>query len=149
MTPPFATDFTGPEESPGFLLWQVSNLWQRKQRAALKALDLTHVQFVLLANTAWHTHQGQQLTQAQLAHHAQIDVMMTSQVLRTLEEKGLVHREAHPRDTRANLLSVTPAGLETATRAVALAEGVDRAFFGQLHEHTGQLTALLKQLLEE
>src|SRR3546814_15453085 len=38
-----------PENSPGFLLWQVTNQWQRRLRATLEPLGLTHVQFVLLA----------------------------------------------------------------------------------------------------
>jgi hypothetical protein len=38
-----------PDKSPGFLLWQVTLRWQRKVTIALAPLDLTHVQFVLLA----------------------------------------------------------------------------------------------------
>ena len=42
-----------PEDSPGFLLWHVTLRWQRDIAAALAPLDLTHVQFVLLATTWW------------------------------------------------------------------------------------------------
>lgn len=42
----------GPATSPGFLLWHVTLRWQRAITAALRPLDLTHVQFVLLAS-AW------------------------------------------------------------------------------------------------
>lgn len=45
--------FASPDDSPGFLLWQVSNLWQRKMKAELSDLGLTHVQFVLLAGIVW------------------------------------------------------------------------------------------------
>ena len=48
-----ATGFSGPDDSPGFLLWQVTNRWQAAQRAALKPHRLTHVQFVLLATLTW------------------------------------------------------------------------------------------------
>ena len=41
--------FESPDDSPGFLLWQVTNLWQRRIRAALEPLGLTHVQFVFVA----------------------------------------------------------------------------------------------------
>ena len=41
------------DDSPGFLLWQVTNKWQAAQRAALKPFGLTHVQFVLLASLTW------------------------------------------------------------------------------------------------
>ncbi len=31
-----------PEESSGFLLWQVTNLWQREIKKALEQYGLTH-----------------------------------------------------------------------------------------------------------
>jgi hypothetical protein len=40
-----------PNESPGFLLWHARLRWQRDIAQALAPLDLTHVQFVLLACT--------------------------------------------------------------------------------------------------
>ena len=46
------SQFSEPEHSPGFLLWQVSSLWRRKIETALYPLGITHVQFVLLANEA-------------------------------------------------------------------------------------------------
>ncbi len=49
MTAKAHSEFSYPEESPGFLLWQVSNLWQKLQRKALSQLNLTHVQFALLS----------------------------------------------------------------------------------------------------
>ena len=45
--------FAGPGDSPGFLLWQVTNRWQQAQRAALKPYGLTHVQFVVLASLTY------------------------------------------------------------------------------------------------
>ena len=76
-----------PEESPGLLLWHVTLRWQRDMAAVLAPLDLTHVQFVLLATTWWLNSRGQHPNQLALAHQAGTDVKMTSQVLRTLEAK--------------------------------------------------------------
>lgn len=143
----FVSAYETPAQSPGFLLWQVTNLWQRRQRAALKALDLTHVQFVLLAALSWLTREDEQVTQVQLAQFAQVDVMMASQVVRTLTEKGLIERGPHPRDTRANLLRVTPHGQAAAVRAIRLVEQVDREFFSILDSGVDQLTRFLQQLL--
>jgi DNA-binding MarR family transcriptional regulator len=55
--------------------------------------------------------------------------MMTSQVLRTLETRGLVSRTAHPTDSRARQLAVTAAGSALAGRAIAAVEDADRSFF--------------------
>jgi MarR family transcriptional regulator, organic hydroperoxide resistance regulator len=141
--------YTTPQESPGFLLWQVTNLWQRRQRAALKSLGLTHVQFVLLAGIVWLSRDDEPVTQARLAQHAQTDPMMTSQVVRTLERKGLVRRAAHPRDSRAKSLHGTSQGLELAKRATVLVEQTDDAFFSSLKESSACLVELLQHLLAE
>ena len=50
---PLASAFEGPDDSPGYLLWRVSNSWQREQRNALQPLGLTHTQFVVLAVASW------------------------------------------------------------------------------------------------
>jgi DNA-binding MarR family transcriptional regulator len=140
-----ATGFSGPEESPGFLLWQVTNRWQAAQRAALKPFGLTHVQFVLLASLSW-LDVGGPVTQRRLADHAAADVMMTSQVLRVLEERGLIRRAPHPDDRRARALAVTQDGQALADRAVVAVEACDRAFFGALGPDAAGLTVLLGRL---
>ncbi|MFJ6798788.1 MarR family winged helix-turn-helix transcriptional regulator [Streptomyces sp. NPDC091268] len=119
-----------PGESPGFLLWHATLRWQRDISAALAPLGLTHVQFVLLACTWWLNGQGGHPNQQALARQAGTDVKMTSQVVRTLEDKGLVAREVDPADTRAKRLRVTEAGAELAPRAIAAVEEVDARFFG-------------------
>ncbi|OKI42482.1 MarR family transcriptional regulator [Streptomyces sp. CB03578] len=118
-----------PGESPGFLLWHVTLRWQRDITAALTPLDLTHVQFVLLACTWWLNGQGERPNQLAVARQAGTDVKMTSQVLRTLEKKGLIEREVDPADTRAKRLRVTALGAELAPRAIAAVEEVDARFF--------------------
>ena len=51
--------FKKAEDSPGFLLWQLTNQWQQQQRKALKTLGLTHPQFVALAGTLWLSSQSE------------------------------------------------------------------------------------------
>jgi DNA-binding MarR family transcriptional regulator len=119
-----------PGESPGFLLWHATLRWQRGIAAAIGPLGLTHVQFVLLACTWWLNEQGEHPNQLTVARQAGTDVKMTSQVLRTLEDKGLLARETDPADTRAKRLRVTAAGAELAPRAIEAVEGVDAEFFG-------------------
>ncbi|MFD8596610.1 MarR family winged helix-turn-helix transcriptional regulator [Kitasatospora sp. NPDC059646] len=118
-----------PGDSPGFLLWHATLRWQRDIAAALSPLDLTHVQFVLLACTWWLNSQGEHPNQLAVARRAGTDVKMTSQVLRTLEQKGLVEREVDPADTRAKRLRVTDAGADLAPRAIAAVEHADAQFF--------------------
>ena len=132
-------------DSPGFLLWQVTNRWQAAQRAALKPFGLTHVQFVLLASLAWLEVEGP-ITQRRLADHAATDPMMTSQVLRVLQARGLITRTPHPQDGRAQMLAVTPAGAALANRAVVAVERCDRDFFEPLGAAAAGFTSSLGTL---
>jgi DNA-binding MarR family transcriptional regulator len=140
-----ASEHTDADESPGLLLWQVTNQWQALQRATLKPFDLTHVQFVLLASLTWLDVDGP-VTQRQLADHAATDPMMTSQVLRSLEERGLVRRAPHPDDGRARALTVTPKGRAFANKAVVAVEACDNEFFDVLGKDKVVLTRALRTL---
>jgi len=136
-----------PDDSPGFLLWQVTLRWQRDITAALVPFGLTHVQFVLLASTWWFNTRGEQPTQVALAAHAGADVKMASQVVRTLERKGLLTRAVDPVDTRARRLLATEAGRQLAPRAVEAVEAVDAALVARLSTpDAARFTAVLRRL---
>ncbi|MBU6340763.1 MAG: MarR family transcriptional regulator [Bacteroidetes bacterium] len=136
-----------PEESTGFLLWQVTNLWQRSIKKALEPYDLTHSQFVLLASTHWLRLHAQEVTQIVLSNHTKIDPMTTSTVLRTLQQKGLLVRQEHQTDTRAKTVALTEAGIQIVKEAVVAVEQFDHAFFSVLGEELGGLNSSLLNLL--
>jgi DNA-binding MarR family transcriptional regulator len=140
------TRFTA-DESQGLLLWQVTNRWQAAQRAALAPFDLTHVQFVLLASLTYlAARRAEPVMQRDLANHAATDPMMTSQVLRTLEQKGLIGRRDHPHDRRAKALAPTETGAALVNRALVAVEDCDHEFFAPLGAHTHAFAGALKQL---
>ncbi len=138
--------YSVPGDSPGFLLWKVSNQWQRAQRAALKPFELTHGQFVLLANLWWLQEHSEVVTQNDLAHHAEIDVMMTSDLVRKLEERGLMRRTEHPHDSRARSIRLTAAGKRLVGEVVPVVENVDQTFFEGLGAEAATFGALLRRL---
>lgn len=144
---PFQVEKAG--DSSGFLLWQVTNLWQREIRKALEPLDLTHPQFVLLASTHWLALSGQEVTQILLSNHSKIDPMTTSTVLRTLQTKGLLTRQEHPTDTRAKTVALTQSGIDLTVKAVKTVEEFDHAFFSKLGNETGDFNRKLAILLGE
>ncbi|MBW7453279.1 MarR family winged helix-turn-helix transcriptional regulator [Paenibacillus sepulcri] len=145
-----SSEFKESRDSPGFLLWQTTNIWQREIRRVLEPLELTHPQFVLLFSCQWLNGKGSDggVTQVQLANHAQMDVNVTSQVLRTLEKKGYIKRSPHSIDTRAKVITMTAPGNDLATRAVQVVEAADRAFFESIGDDKGQLIDLLLQLVK-
>ena len=141
------TEFEGPEESPGFLLWQVSVQWRREIETALATLGLTHPQFVLLASLGWLTQNRSDITQVELARHCKTDTTMTSQVLRALEKKGLLERKKRKGNDRSKFPSLTPNGVQMIERAIPLVEIVDRKFFQKLGNKTKQCVEILKILV--
>lgn len=136
------------EESSGFLLWQVTNLWQREIKKALEPYDLTHSQFVLMASIHWLTLHKQDVTQILLSSHSKIDPMTTSTVLRTLQTKGLLQRQEHLTDTRAKTVGLTDDGKKIIKQAVKAVETFDRFFFARLGEKTEIFNKQLLTLLE-
>lgn len=141
--------FEGPKHSPGFLLWQVSTQWRRQIEAVLATLDLTHPQFVLLANIGWLTRDGKQVTQIALARHCGTDINMTSQILRTLERKEYIERKQREGDERSKLPHLTGKGAQLIEQAIPLVEAVDKEFFGKLQHDTKKCVEILQRLTEE
>lgn len=143
------TDFSfeKSEESTGFLLWQVTNLWQREIKKALEKYELTHSQFVLLASIHWLSLDKQNVTQILLSNHTKIDPMTTSTVLRTLQAKGLIKRQEHETDTRAKTVGLTELGLKNIEQAIKTVETFDKTFFVTLKENTQEFNEQLLTLL--
>lgn len=137
-----------PEQSSGFLLWQVTNLWQREIKKALEDYKLTHSQYVLLASIHWLTIHKQEVTQIVLSSHTKIDPMTTSTVLRTLQQKGLIQRQEHLTDTRAKTVELTKDGKTIIKKAVVTVEKFDAYFFSVLGTKTTEFNDNLLILLE-
>ncbi|MCW0194282.1 MAG: MarR family transcriptional regulator [Rhodococcus sp.] len=145
MVKKLETDFEDAGDSPGLMLWRVTNAWQASIRAALRPFDLTHVQFVLLAALTWLDAETP-ITQRDLAEYARTDPMMTSQVIRTLESKKLVERRPHPTDARARSVVVTQGGAALAGKANRAVEASDREFFAALGDRQAAFVAMLGML---
>jgi DNA-binding MarR family transcriptional regulator len=99
----------------------------------------------VLACTWWFNSHGEAPNQLTLARQAGTDVKMTSQLLRTLEGKGLIDRDADPSDARAKRLRVTSRGADLAPRAIAAVEEADRQFFDPL---SPDAMAILRRLAQ-
>lgn len=110
------------EESSGFLLWQVTNIWQREIKKILSQYGLTHSQFVLLASVYWLSLHSSSVTQIMLSGHTKIDPMTTSTVLRTLEQKNYITRSEHETDTRAKVVLLTKNGEDLTRKLIPIIE---------------------------
>lgn len=141
--------FKKPEDSPGYLLGQLTMLWQRKQKRVLDPLDLTHTQFVLLCALAWLSRESDQVTQVDIANQGNADRMMVSKVLRTLEEKKFITRHEHLTDTRAKTIKLTPEGEKVLQKAIVSVESVDLEFFNKLGTGLRTFNSTMAALIEQ
>ena len=110
---------------------------------------MTHPQFVVLTTLAALLRQQEWVSQTDIAQFSDMDVMTVSQIIRLLVKKGLIMREVHPKDSRANIILLTEMGLQKINQALPLVEGIDQAFFGKLENNTETLNQLLIELEAE
>lgn len=145
--------FKTPGESPGYLLGQITLLWQRKHKKVLDPLNLTQTQFVLLTALGWLSRENDKVTQVDIANQGNADRMMVSKVLRTLEEKKFIIRQEHPTDTRAKVIHLTNEGAKVLQKALTAVENADIAFFSvignNLSSFNSNMTSLIAQNKED
>lgn len=120
-----------PDDRLGYLLTQVFFLKQRIIHAALKELDITYIQFVILAGTL-ELGDDAIVTQQTISTERRLDKAMVSNVVKTLIEKGLMLKSVHPADNRAYTLSLTEAGTEKAIKGKQIALKIDDTFFTKI-----------------
>ncbi len=130
------------------LFWQVSTLWQRAVKEALRQYDLTHTQYVILAVIEELQETDDKITQKKISDFSMIDAMTISSTLRLLEKKGFVQRIPQIKDTRANQIINTKAGSLLLKKAISAVESVDKRFFFNNDDDLVSLHNLLGRLKE-
>jgi len=139
--------FSEPEGHPGFVMWQLGMLWQRKIKNGLDSIGITHAQFLLLASLDFLSGQKSVVSQQDLARHCRIDKMMTSKILRILQKKGLLQRKKNKMDSRAKTLVLSEAGQEVLSKAYKIVENTDGDFLVPLGLNSMTFTEDMKSLL--
>ncbi len=93
-------------ERPGFLARRLHQIHVALFMEECAGFDITPVQYSLLTELA----QSGQCEQAALARTLCLDRTNTADVIGRLKRRGLVERNANPRDKRSRLVKLTPAG---------------------------------------
>ncbi len=136
--------------SSGFLLWQVTTLWQREIKTALEEVNLSHSGFVLVASLLWFEEQDIVVSQTALIEHTKLDKMTVSKSLKKLEREGLVFRAENEADTRAKIIALTDEGNALAMSSVKIVEEVDKRFFSVFsQQEKEQFNGLFLKLMKE
>lgn len=139
----------GPEAETiaGFLLWQVSKLWQQRLALSLQDIGLPPTQAVILANVLRLSEEGGEVTQSSLSKATKVDRMTASQTLRSLEEKRLITRQSSKKDSRTNQIRLTDHGRKTAFETVARLAAAHQTFFRPLKGDKGKMVSYLQKLV--
>ncbi|QQR48940.1 winged helix-turn-helix transcriptional regulator [bacterium] len=121
--------FDRPEDSPGFLLWQTTTLWQRQIKKTLEVYDISHAQFVIMATLMWFGAHKHDTTQVSIVNWTKLDKMTVSKALKKLAACGYVSRLEHAQDTRAKSVTLTEKGKDLVRALVPIVEKIDKLFF--------------------
>ena len=139
--------FDKPEDSPGFLLWQTTTIWQRQIKRALETYDISHPQFVIMATLLWFEAHHYDTTQILIVNWSKLDKMTVSKSLKKLVALGYVNRIEHETDTRAKSVSLTEKGKEMVRLLVPIVEKMDSIFFGKAsYQEQNNLVHILAKL---
>jgi DNA-binding MarR family transcriptional regulator len=120
--------------SAGFWLHHAALAWRAELDQRLRTIGLTPTQFMLLASAGWLEHTQGLPTQQQVAAQAGADRMMTSKVVKTLEDGGLLVRKVDPSDSRAYRLHLTAKGRKLTRQGTEIARALDTEYFGDTPE---------------
>lgn len=122
------------DDSPGFLLFKITVLWQKKLGIIFNDLRIQQTQYAILASLKFYEEKNEKCTQAFLVEHARIDKMTLSKSVRQLEKSGLVRRTQSEEDARAVIVNLTSKGRKLVNEAVQRIEDADESFFQYLTE---------------
>ena len=140
--------FRNIDSSPDYFLWQVYSQWQKRKNKLISELDLTSAQMTVLTTLYWLKQNDKDTIQATISDFSNMDRMTTSQVIRTLQKKGFVVRQEHPRDTRAKTVELTEAGLSIVLKALKIVDINNQDYFSILGNSKKTFIDLLKNLLK-
>jgi DNA-binding MarR family transcriptional regulator len=136
------TTLGSPDAAVGFVLWRLVHRFQREMNRELTPLDLTHLQFTVLALVAWSNRNGT-ATQAKLARDYDVEPMQMSQMMKVLEAKGLILRRAPDINQRLKCAEITAKGLNVLGKAMPIAVDIQRRMFGAEGQPGGKLHKML------
>ena len=143
---PFSVEVA--EDSPGFLLWQTSMIWQRLIKNALEPYNISHSQFVIMASLMWFEMHDMDITQVTIINWTKLDKMTVSKSFKKLVELRLVKRIEHERDTRAKSVSLTELGKILISKLIPIVEGIDAEFFAKIeNEEQQKFIQILRKLI--
>jgi DNA-binding MarR family transcriptional regulator len=138
--PPNAPD---PEQFAGFLIWQLSNKWEKFVNQKLKAFNTNQGECFHLIAILQLSPKLSEVTQVDIANVTGGSIMNTSKILKSLEQKQWITRE-RASDPRAKKIAVTAAGFLISVEMANVLQAANAQFYSL--QHTPELISALQQI---
>lgn len=130
--------------SAGYLANHMARLFAQELAEAIRPLGLAPAQFMVLLEL-WG---GDGLTQAELVVRADVEQATMASTLTRMERDSLVTRKAHPEDSRAQVVRLTPLARGLQGAAMEAAKAVNaRALADLTPDEAAQLLALMRRVV--
>lgn len=130
------------------LTWMIMPIGRSWQRAAGAALSRTGQSLSSAATILVIARLGDGVRQRDVADEADIDPAAIARSVVQLEGEGLVSRQTDAQDTRAKLLSLTPAGRALARDMNAILEEFRSNIFNTVSDEDGQAAVRVLMAIE-
>ena len=136
-------DAPNPEDFAGFLIWQLSNKWEKYVNQKLKEFNINQGESFSLISILQLSKKLDEVTQVDIANATGGSIMNTSKILKSLEKKQWIIRQTAS-DSRAKKVTVTEAGIAISVVIAPLLGMADKTFYGT--NRTPEFIATLQQI---
>lgn len=143
------TNWINMNEVSGFLLYSAYFAWKRKIESTLLSHDHTYIQFMLLMTLGLFKKDKANVSQNDIAKFLSFDVIVTSQVLRMLEKRGLLKRSPKEGNERSKFLELTNASVAKIQGAAKDLLKAEESFFVSLRENKQDFDEQLRGILQQ
>ncbi len=117
------------EESPGFLLLQVSNIWQRKIKKCIKEYKLTQTQFIILVVMYSKRNEHEFLNLKKIAMISYLDSVIISIAIETLINKKMVVKIDDSKENKTKIVFLNKKGIDLMENVMEKIEDLNISFF--------------------
>lgn len=139
----FPTDVPSPDDFAGFLIWQLSNKWEKYVNQELKKFDINQGECFHLISILQLSKKLDEVTQVDIAQVTGGSIMNTSKILKSLEKKQWITRQTAS-DSRAKKVTITEAGIAISIDVAKVLEEANQRFYSK--NHTQEFIATLQQI---
>ncbi|MBD2255950.1 MarR family transcriptional regulator [Pseudanabaena sp. FACHB-2040] len=136
-------DAPNPEDFAGFLIWQLSNKWEKYVNQKLKEFDINQGECFHLISILQLSKKLSEVTQVDIAHATGGSIMNTSKILKSLEKKQWITRRTAS-DSRAKKVTVTEAGIAVSIDVAKVLGTANQDFYST--NHTQEFIAILQKI---